>query len=172
MTQEVALARAAQQAVALAQQEKSTWTRADLVKYLGRVLPRTGRNPAQAAALLEDLADRALRSEFEPVCCLEAPEPAQVPDSLLRADGRSVYRRHGGVRYATAAQLTMEERMIAQASAQGAPRLTRDAAARALGADPADLDRVAARRRGKRTRRSAHRIAGCAPTRPPLRWPC
>ena len=36
------LARAAQKAVALAQQEKSTWTRADLIKYLGRVLPRTG----------------------------------------------------------------------------------------------------------------------------------
>ncbi len=51
--------------------------------------------------LLEDLADRALRSEFEPVLCLEAPEPAEVPRSLLRADGRSVYRRHGGTRYAT-----------------------------------------------------------------------
>ena len=101
----VALRRAAQQAVALAQQEKSTWTRADLVKYLGRVLPRTGRDPAQAAALLEDLADRALRSEFEPVCAWSA-ELAQVPRSLLRADGRSVYRRHGGVRYATRAQLT------------------------------------------------------------------
>ena len=55
------LARAAQKAVALAQQEKSTWTRADVIKYLGRVLPRTGLDPAAAAALLEDLADRALR---------------------------------------------------------------------------------------------------------------
>ena len=27
----------------LAQQEKSTWTRADLVKYLGRVLPRASQ---------------------------------------------------------------------------------------------------------------------------------
>ena len=71
------LARAAQKAVALAQQEKSTWTRADVIKYLGRVLPRTGQDPAAAAELLEDLADRALRSEFEPVTCLEAPEPAK-----------------------------------------------------------------------------------------------
>ena len=47
-------------------------------------------DPAAAAALLEDLADRALRSEFEPVACLEAPEPAEVPASLRRADGRSV----------------------------------------------------------------------------------
>ena len=67
------LSQAAQKAVALAQQDKSTWTRADLIKYLGRVLPRTGLDPAAAAALLEDLADRALRSEFEPVACLEAP---------------------------------------------------------------------------------------------------
>ena len=134
------LSRAAQKAVALAQQEKSIWTRADVIKYLGRVLPRSGMDPAAAAALLEDLADRALRSEFEPVVCLEAPEPAEVPRSLLRADGRSVYQRHGGTRYATRAQLAMEERMLTQARASGAPRLTRAQAARALGADLAQLD--------------------------------
>ena len=111
----------AQRAVALAQEEKSARTRADVVRYLGRVLPRTGRDPAAAAALLEDLADRALRSEFEPVLCLEAPELAEVPRGLLRADGRSVYRRHGGVRYATRAQLTMEGRMAARASSESCP---------------------------------------------------
>jgi len=36
------LAHAAQKAVALAQQEKSAWTRADVIKYLGRVLPGPG----------------------------------------------------------------------------------------------------------------------------------
>src|SRR5207344_3305095 len=121
-------------------QDRSTFTRADVIKYLGRVLPRTGLDPAAAAALLEDVADRALRSEFEPVTCLEAPEPAEVPRGLLRADGRSVYQRHGGIRYATRAQLVMEERMLAQASATNAPRLTRAQAAHALGADPAQLD--------------------------------
>jgi hypothetical protein len=137
---ELELARAAQKAIALAQQEKSTWTRADVIKYLGRVLPRTGMDPAAAATLLEDLAGRALRSEFERVTCLEAPEPAEVPRSLLRADGRSVYQRHGGIRYATRAQLVMEERMLAQARATSAPRLTDAQAAHALGADPAQLD--------------------------------
>ena len=137
---ELDLSRAAQKAVALAQQEKSTWTRADLIKYLGRVLPRSGLEPSAAAALLEDLADRALRSEFEPVLCLEAPDAVEVPDSLLRADGRSIYQRHGGVRHATRAQLVMEERMLAQARADGAPRLTRAAAAQALGADPERLE--------------------------------
>jgi AAA domain len=126
--------------VALAQQEKSAWTRADVIKYLGRVLPRSGLDPAAAAALLEDLADRALRSEFEPVSCLEAPEPAEVPRGLLRADGRSVYQRHGGVRYAMRAQLSMEERMLTLARAGGAPRLDRADAARALGADMAQLE--------------------------------
>jgi len=137
---ELELARAAQKAVALAQQEKSTWTRADVIKHLGRVLPRSGKDPAAAAALLEDLADQALRSEFEPVHCLEAPELAEVPRSLLRADGRSAYQRHGGTRYATRAQLVMEERMLAQARADTAPRLTRAQAAHALGAEQEHLD--------------------------------
>ncbi|HJY66772.1 MAG TPA: AAA family ATPase, partial [Streptosporangiaceae bacterium] len=137
---ELELSRAAQKAVALAQQEKSMWTRADVIKYLGRVLPRSGMNPAAAAALLEHLADRALRSQFEPVVCLEAPEPAEVPRSLLRADGRSVYQRHGGVRYATHAQLSMEQRMPVLARVGTAPRMDRAEAARALGADLAQLD--------------------------------
>ena len=140
------ISRAAQKAMALAQQEKSTWTRADLIKYLGRVLPRSGLDPAAAAALLEDLADRALRSEFEPVACLQAPEPAAVPRSLLRADGRSIYQRHGGVRYATHAQLSLEERMLALARAGGAPRMTRADAARALGADLPQLEAALADR--------------------------
>jgi hypothetical protein len=140
------VSRAAQKAVALAQQDKSAWTRADVIKYLGRVLPRTGMDPAAAAALLEEVADRALASEFEPVACLEAPEPAEVPASLRRADGRSVYQRHGGVRYATHAQLTMEQRMVALARASGAPRLDRAAVARALGADLAQLEAALAGR--------------------------
>ena len=143
---ELELSRAAQKAVALAQQEKTTWTRADLIKYLGRVLPRSGIDPAAAAALLEDLADRALRSEFEPVACLEAPEPAEVPASLLRADGRSIYQRHGGVRYATHAQLSLEERMLALARVGGAPRMIRADAARALGANLAQLEAALAGR--------------------------
>ena len=65
---------------------------------------------------------------------------------MLRADGRSVYQRHGGTRYATRAQLVMEERMLAQARADNAPRLTRAQAAHALGADPEQLDAALAGR--------------------------
>ena len=140
--------------MALAQQEKSTWTRADLIKYLGRVLPRSGLDPSAAAALLEDLADRALRSEFEPVLCLEAPEAVEVPRSLLRADGRSAYQRHGGVRYATRAQLAMEERMLAQARAGGAPRLTRARRRASARRGPGAARARAGRARARRARRA------------------
>ena len=166
---ELELARAAQKALALAQQDKSTWTRADVIKYLGRVLPRTGRDPAAAAALLEGLADRALQSEFEPVLCLEAPEPAEVPRSLLRADGRSVYQRHGGVRYATGTQLAMEQQMVSHAGAEDAPRLTRTQAAHTLGADLARLEdalagraqtRAGSARADRAARGSGRRCAG------------
>jgi hypothetical protein len=97
-------------------------------------------DPAAAATLLEDLTDRVLASQFEPVACLEAPEVPEVPASLRRADGRSVYQRHGGVRYATRAQLVMEERMLTQARASTAPKLAREQAAHALGADLARLE--------------------------------
>ena len=115
-------------------------------------------DPQAAAALLEDLADRALRSEFEPVVCLEAPEAAEVPASLRRADGRSVYQRHGGVRYATRAQLGMEERMLAQASAErraaADPRGSRASARRGPGAAGARAGRPRARRATTRSTRT------------------
>ena len=153
---ELEVSRAAQKAIALARQDKSTFTRADVIKYLGRVLPRTGLNPAAATALLEEVADGALASKFEPVVCLEAPEPATVPAGLRRADGRSIFQRHGGVRYATHAQLSMEQRMLALARTGGAPRMDRADAARLLGADLAQLQDALAGRaqdtRGARTR--------------------
>jgi conjugative relaxase-like TrwC/TraI family protein len=132
--------RAAQMAVALAQAEGSTFTRADLVKQLGRMLPRTGMDPAAAVRLVEQLADRALACEFGDVACLEAPEPVAVPADLIRADGRSVFQRHGGTRYATHAQLSTEQRMLAQARGPGAPRLPAEQSARLLGAGAARLD--------------------------------
>ena len=165
---EAELARAAQKALALAQQDKSAWTRADVIKHLGRVLPRTGMNPAAAAAMLENLADRALASEFEPVVCLEAPELAEVPPSLRRADGRSIYQRHGGTRYATRAQLAMEQRMLTQARAEhraaAGARAGRARARRRPGAT-----RERAHRRRAATRASSPRGPGCARTRPPPR---
>jgi ATP-dependent exoDNAse (exonuclease V) alpha subunit len=53
-----------------------------------------------------------------------------------------VYRRHGGTRYATGAQLSLEERMAAQAQSTAAPRMTREDAAAALGTDLGRLERA------------------------------
>ena len=81
------------------------------------------------------------------------------------------------MRYATHAQLTIEERMLALARASGAPRMTRAHAAHALGADLAQLDAALAGARTTRqsaqrqdARRAARaRAPGCAPIRPPPR---
>jgi hypothetical protein len=134
------ITRAAHKAVEKCARENSKWTRADLVANLGRVLPRRPADPDGQAALLEEMADRALAGEFGPVACLEAPEAVPVPSSLRRADGRSVYRRHGGIKYATRVQVSREEQLVAQAVAQGAPAMTREEAARALGAEAAELE--------------------------------
>ena len=80
---ELELARAAQKAVALAQQEKSAWTRADLVKYLGRVLPApAGIRPRPPRCCRTWPAERWPRSsnrspawrhpnpsKYRPACC-------------------------------------------------------------------------------------------------------
>jgi hypothetical protein len=101
-----------------------------------------------------------------------------VPRSLLRADGRCIYQRHGGVRYATHAQLSIEQRMLAIARAGAAPHMTRADAARELGADLAQLDAALAghtprmNRAGRRTRTRRARAPACARIRPPRRWRC
>lgn len=69
---------------------------------------------------------------------LEAPEWPRVPEALRRCDGRSIYRPHGGTRYAAQAQLTIEQRL--QAQQPGAPRLEPDMAVHLLGADQAQLE--------------------------------
>ena len=132
-----------QKALALVTARQSTWTRHDLLKQLALVMPAQTRqmSPQAAQELLLGLADEALSGRIEDVVSLEAPEWPPLPGSLRRElDGRSVYTRPGTARYATAAQLSAEERLVAQAQTQGAPRLPHELAARRLGADPALLE--------------------------------
>ena len=131
------------QALARVQEAKPTWRKADLIRHLGELLPDdvACRDDQSAAGLLERLADRVLGGEAgQQVVALEAPEWPRVPESLRRADGRSIYRPHSGTRYATLAQLTMEEQMAAQAQQRGVPRLAPEMAALLLGADQAQLE--------------------------------
>jgi conjugative relaxase-like TrwC/TraI family protein len=138
-----AQARALAMALILVSDKHPAWTRHDLLKHLALVLPPQTRrmSPRAARELLLGLADEALSGRTGQVVCLEAPEWPPLPRSLRRElDGRSVYTRPGTARYATAAQLTMEDTLAAHAQAHGAPRLPGDLAARRLGADPAVLE--------------------------------
>ena len=137
-----AAARAAARGLAAAQAKSATWTRADLIAQIGRALPAEARHlePEETGRLLEELADQVLGGSVEPVECLEAPQFPAVPESRIRADGRSVYQRHGGIKYATWAQLSMEERLVREAQTEGAPTLSRELAAGMLGADVAELE--------------------------------
>jgi len=135
------LRRTALKALARCQARQSKWSRYDLVHELGSVLPPQVRDlaPERMVPLLEDLADRTLAGEFEPVVCLEAPELVDVPESLRRADGLNVYRRHMGAKYATAAHLGLEERLLADAGHERAPLVERERAAQLVGSDAATL---------------------------------
>ena len=138
-----AQARALAKALVLVSAKHPAWTRHDLVKQLALVMPpETRQMSAQAAQeLLLGLAEEALSGRTGQVVCLEAPQWPPLPASLRRQlDGRSVYSRPGVARYATAAQLTMEEQLVAHAQTQGAPRLPGEVAARRLGADVALLE--------------------------------
>jgi conjugative relaxase-like TrwC/TraI family protein len=131
--------RVMQEAVAAVQAAQPTWTEADLIRHLGERLPAEvgALSAADAARLLPDLARRALASE---AVMLSAPEWPRVPDCLRRASGESVYVPHGASRYATGAQLLLEDRLLTHAQESGAPRLDPAVAARLLGADQARLE--------------------------------
>ena len=121
-----------------------------------------------AAALLPALARQALATE---AVMLSAPEWPRVPDSLRRASGESLYIPHGAARYATGAQLDLEERLLAHAQEPGAPRLDPATAARLLGAEQAHLEAQLTRRQTTDRRRDqpSAPAPGCAWTRPPPR---
>ena len=135
--------RALAKALVLVSDQHPAWTRHDLLKQLALVMPPETRqmNPEEAQELLLGLAEEALSGRIGEVVCLEAPEWSPLPASLRRElDGRSIYTRPGVARYATAAQLSLEERLVAHAQAQGAPRLPGEMAARRLGTDAALLE--------------------------------
>jgi AAA domain len=134
------ITRAAQKALEKTAAEKASWTRADLLSHVGRMLPRTGADPAQRAELAEQITDRALAGEFAPVACLEAPALLSLPPDLIRSDGQSVYTRHGSARYATRASLDAEEQLVRLAGERGAPVAERELVAAKLGASVEDLE--------------------------------
>ena len=165
--------RAVQKALVLVSDKHPAWTRHDLLKQLALVMPtEIQRMDAEAARqLLLGLADEAVSGRAADVVSLEAPEWPPLPASLRRElDGRSVYTRPGVTRYATAAQLSMEDKLVAQAQAQGAPGCcaTKPRGGWALILPCCRRSSISARK----TRASKPREMGCGWTRPPPSGTC
>ena len=71
---------------------------------------------------------------------LTAPEMVPVPEVYRRADGLSLWRRHGAEVYTTRAMLDTETRLLRAAAQTGAPSIAPERAAAALGADRARIE--------------------------------
>ncbi|MFI6541438.1 MobF family relaxase [Nonomuraea sp. NPDC050547] len=130
-------------AVQEAQNERHTFTRFELVRYLSRHLPdHLGGLPAERVeALLEELADDALDpGRREGVRLVTAPEVVEFPPELVRENGRSVYEAPCSERYTTTAVLDTQQVLIAAALDRTAPRLEAQAVAAWLGLDRAWLE--------------------------------
>ena len=123
-------------AVADAQSRKSTWTRDDLVRSIGRCLPEhlPGIEPGQVPAMVEDLADLAL-TPGGGALCVTAPDPVPALPGYRLADGTSKFGMHGAARYASVAHLDMETQILARARERGAVTLDHAEVARLVGAD-------------------------------------
>jgi hypothetical protein len=130
-------------AVADAQRCKATFSRYELTRMINRHLPDHlgGLDGGQVTGLLEELTSQALRpgGPAETVL-LTAPEMVPVPAVCRRADGLSLWRRHGAEIYTTRAMLDTETRLLRAAAQAGAPAVAPDRAAALLGADRARIE--------------------------------
>jgi conjugative relaxase-like TrwC/TraI family protein len=110
--------------LAAVQNRKAVWNRHDLRVEIDRHLPDYLDAVGYAAVqnVIDELTDQALQPNGEAVK-LTAPELIPTPDELRRADGRSLYEPHDGDRFATKRQLTIEERLVAAAREDGAPKI-------------------------------------------------
>jgi len=125
-------------AVADAQRRKATFSRYELTRMINRYLPDFlgGLTGEQVTGLLEELTSEALRPGGP--CgsvLLTAPEMVPVPHAYRRADGLSLWRRHGAEVYTTRAMLDTETRLLRAAAQKGAPKVAPKRAAAALGGD-------------------------------------
>jgi conjugative relaxase-like TrwC/TraI family protein len=130
-------------AVADAQRSKATFTRYELTRMINRYLPDYlgGLPGEQVTRLLDELTSEALRPGGPlGIVLLTAPEMVPVPQAYRRADGLSLWRRHGAEIYTTRAMLDTEARLVRAAAQTGAPMVTPDRAAAALGSERARVE--------------------------------
>ena len=125
-------------AVADVQRSKATFSRYELTRMINRYLPDFlgGLSGEQVTSLLDELTDEALRPGGPArALLLTAPEMVPVPEAYRRADGLSLWRRHGAEIYTTRAMLETEARLLRAAAQTGAPTIAPERAADALGTD-------------------------------------
>jgi conjugative relaxase-like TrwC/TraI family protein len=87
----------------------STWKRTDVVRHVARRSPHGLASAAASRSWIETMTDEVLAHPA--IVRLAAPEPAP-PADLRRRDGRSVFERHGAVRYTTHATLAIEQEVV------------------------------------------------------------
>jgi conjugative relaxase-like TrwC/TraI family protein len=87
----------------------STWKRTEVVRQVARRTPQDLGSAATSRSWIETVTDEVLAHPA--IVRLAAPEPAP-PTELRRRDGRSVFERHGAVRYTTHATLASEQEVI------------------------------------------------------------
>ncbi len=111
-------------AVAGVQQRTATFSRYELTRMISRYLPDSlgGLPGEQVTTLLDELTAQALAPGGPcGVVLLTAPEMVPVPAAYRRADGLSLWRRHGAEIYTTRAMLDTETRLLRAAAQAGAP---------------------------------------------------
>jgi conjugative relaxase-like TrwC/TraI family protein len=130
-------------AVADAQRAKATFTRYELTRMINRYVPDYlgGLSGEQVTKLLDELTTEALRPGGPAdTVLLTAPEMVPVPEAYRRADGLSLWRRHGAEIYTTRATLDTEARLLHAAAQTGAARVEPEQAAGLLGVDRARVE--------------------------------
>jgi conjugative relaxase-like TrwC/TraI family protein len=130
-------------AAADAQRSRATFSRYELTRMINRYLPDHlgGLSGEQVTRLLDELTTQALRPGGPAdAVLLTAPEMVPVPEAYRRADGLSLWRRHGAEIYTTRAMLDTEARLLRAAAHNGAPKIAPERAAAMLGADRARVE--------------------------------
>jgi conjugative relaxase-like TrwC/TraI family protein len=87
----------------------STWKRSDVVRQVARRTPQHLASAAASRSWIETMTDEVLAHPA--IVRLAASEPAS-PADLRRRDGRSVFERHGAVRYTMHATLAIEQQVV------------------------------------------------------------
>jgi ATP-dependent exoDNAse (exonuclease V) alpha subunit len=99
---------AAAKVIVRLEQRTATWTRAEVVEEVARVVSGTDAGSVRAAA--ERLADYVLADAA--VLGLASPLPVEVPAPLRRRDGMAQHERHGAARFTTRVTLRREAAVL------------------------------------------------------------